>query len=134
VFEDIDEWICHISVGSVAMELNSQPKPTRATTSRVARQHPRYLFSVPVTLRRLVRGGFQTTRGMSLDISEGGVSAIVQANLSVGETVEINLPLSACPLHTVAIVRHVTDSRSGFEFLGLTQEERHQISVAGRAL
>lgn len=116
------------------MELNSQPQSARVTKSRVERQHPRYLFSVPVTLRRLVSGGFQTTRGMSLDISEGGVSAVVQANLSVGETVEINLPLSACPLHTVAIVRHVTDSRSGFEFLGLTPEERHQISVAGRAL
>lgn len=116
------------------MQLNSQPEPSRVTKMRVARQYPRYLFSVPVTLRHLLPDGFQTTRGVSLDISEGGISAIVQANLRVGETVEINLPLSAGSLHTVAIVRHVTDSRSGFEFLGLTAEERHRITVASRAL
>jgi hypothetical protein len=116
------------------MQLDSQPQPTRPTKSRVARQYPRYLFSIPVMLRRLRPGGFQTTRGMSLDISEGGISAIVQGSLRVGETVEINLRLSAGPLHTVAIVRHVTEIRSGFEFLGLTAEERHQITVAGSAL
>lgn len=114
------------------MQLNSQRQPTRVTKSRVARHYPRYPFSVPVTLRHLLPGGLETTRGMSLDISEGGISAIVQAHLSVGETVEINLPLPVGPLHTIAIVRHVTDSRSGFEFLGLTIEEREQIAVASR--
>ncbi len=134
IIEKRDGWICHIHVGSTAMQLDRQAQTSRVTNSRVARQHPRYLFSVPVILRHLRPGGFQTTRGMSLDISEGGISAIVQGSLRVGETVEINLRLSAGPLHTVAIVRHVTEIRSGFEFLGLTAEEKHQITAAGTAL
>jgi hypothetical protein len=115
------------------MQLNSQPQPVPAAKSGVARKYPRYPFSVPVTLRHLLPGGFQTTRGMSVDISEGGISAIVQAMLQIGETVEISLPLSAGTIHTIALVRHVTDSRSGFEFLGLTAEERHQITIASKA-
>jgi hypothetical protein len=116
------------------MQINNQPQSVHVTKSRVARQHTRYTFSIPVTLRHLLPGGFQTTRGMSVDISEGGISAIVQADLQIGETVEINLPLSSGPLYTVAIVRHTTDNRSGFEFLGLTAEERHQIASASRAM
>jgi c-di-GMP-binding flagellar brake protein YcgR len=81
-------------------------------------------------LRYLLPGGVRTTRGMSVDISEGGMAAIVQAGLHVGETVEINLALPVSPLHTLAIVRHVSGSRSGFEFLGLSAEQRHKISHA----
>ena len=92
------------------MQLNSQPQPTPVTKSRVARQYRRYHFSVPVTVRHLVPGGFQSARGMTVDISEGGISVIVQGDLQIGETVEMNLPLASGPLHTIAIVRHVTDS------------------------
>jgi len=81
-------------------------------------------------LRYLLPDGLRTTRGMSVDISEGGMAAVVQAGLHVGETVEINLALPASPLHTLAIVRYVTGGRSGFEFLGLTPEQRSKISHA----
>jgi hypothetical protein len=46
----------------------------------------------------------------------------------VGEAVEIDLQLPQCALCTVAIVRHTARARSGFEFLGLTPEERRQIA------
>jgi PilZ domain-containing protein len=75
-------------------------------------------------------GGFHTTHGISVDISEGGISAIVEADLQIGETVEIDIPLKSGALNTVAILRHVTRSRSGFEFLGLTADERQQIAAA----
>lgn len=73
-------------------------------------------------------GGVRTSRGISLDISEGGMGALVQSDLMVGEAVEIDLQLPQCSLCAVAIVRHAVNARSGFEFLGLTPEERRQIA------
>ncbi len=92
------------------------------------RRHTRALFSVPIKLHHLTRDGIRTTRGVSLDISEGGLGALVQSDLLVGETVEIDLRLREHPLSTVAIVRHTSSLQSGFEFLGLTAEERLQIT------
>ena len=92
------------------------------------RRHPRTLFSVPIMLHHLSRGGVRTTRGISLDLGEGGLGAIVQGEVHVGDTVAIDLPLSEQSLTTVAIVRHTSNVRSGFEFVGLTPEERLQIA------
>ena len=92
-------------------------------------KYPRSFCGVPLTLRHLLPGGISTSRGISLDLSLGGLAAIVQDQLQVGETVEIDLKLSAGPLTTVAIVRHTSSSRSGFEFVGLTSEERRQIAT-----
>ena len=75
-------------------------------------------------------GGLQTAHGITLDISEAGLGALVQGDLRVGETVEIDLRLSERTLSAVAIVRHTSSVRAGFEFLGLTTEERQQISQA----
>ena len=98
------------------------------------RRHPRALFSVPITLRYLMAGGIRTSRGISLDISEEGLGAIVQGDLCLGETVEIDLRMPENPLSTVAIVRHTSSVRSGFEFLGLTPEERRQIMESTKPL
>lgn len=92
------------------------------------RRHPRALFSVPIVLRHLTREGIQATRGISLDISEGGVGALVQGELLVGEAVEMDLQLHEHALRSVAIVRYTCNTRSGFEFLGLTAEEQVQIA------
>lgn len=70
----------------------------------------------------------QTSRGITLDISEGGFGALVQGDLRLGETVEIDLQFVERPMSAVAIVRHTSHIRSGFEFLGLTAEERGQIT------
>lgn len=100
---------------------------------RTTRRHPRHMFSVPIRLRHLRPEGIETTRGVTLDISEGGLGAVVEADLYSGETVEIALPLCATPLHAVAIVRYVGETRSGFEFLGLTPAERQQIAAVTTA-
>lgn len=92
------------------------------------RRYARTLFSVPIILRHLCRGGVRATRGVSLDLGEGGVGAIVQGDVHVGDTVAIDLELSEQVLSTVAIVRHTSHVRSGFEFVGLTPEERTQIT------
>ena len=103
-------------------------------TNECVRRHPRAIFSVPLTLHHLMSGGVRTSHGISLDVSAGGMGALVQGSLSVGETVAIDLPLRESTLNAVAIVRHTSKERCGFEFVGLTTEERSQImSVAGTA-
>lgn len=98
------------------------------------RRHPRTLFSVPITLRHLCRGGARASHGISLDLGEGGLGAIVQGEVHVGDTVAVDLRLSEQLLTTVAIVRHTSNVRCGFEFVGLTPEERLQItSVVGQS-
>jgi hypothetical protein len=72
------------------------------------------------------------TRGISLDLGAGGLGAIVQGELRVGDTVAIDLRLSERLLSIVAIVRHTSSVRSGFEFVGLTPQEQLLItSVVG---
>jgi hypothetical protein len=87
------------------------------------------LFSIPITLRRCCRGGVKSTHGISLDLGEGGLGAIVQGEVCVGETVAIDFQLCDQPVTTVAIVRHTSNVNSGFEFVGLTRAERSQIAT-----
>ena len=58
----------------------------------------------------------------------------MEGELLIGETVKIDLSLRDLPLNAVAIVRYTSKVRSGFEFVGLTAEERAQItSIMGHA-
>ena len=110
----------------------SVPQTQTSTTGEqeAVRRHTRTLFSAPLTLHHLMMGGICSTHGISLDISEGGVGAMVQGDLRQGEILEIDIGLPGRPLNAVAIVRHTSNVRSGFEFLGLTAEERQQITEA----
>lgn len=105
--------------------------PDKAPRPRAERRiHPRVLFSVPVKLHHLAPGGISTSRGITLDLSEGGLGALIQIDLIIGEAVEIDLQLPACSLSTVAVVRYCNRVRAGFEFVGLSSDERQQISSA----
>jgi hypothetical protein len=110
------------------MAFNLHPTRIDATQSRPLQRYPRALFSVPLTLRHLATGGIQASPGISLDISEGGLGAIVNGGLRVGEMVEIDVRTPCFSLNAVAIVRYTTGVRSGFEFVGMTQAEREQIA------
>jgi hypothetical protein len=99
----------------------------------VMRRHPRSPYSVPIYFHGYATGFVRTTRGISVDISEGGVGALVQGSLRVGEMGSIDVPLPEHVLTTIAIVRHTSDMTSGFEFVGLTAEERSEIQgIAGQ--
>lgn len=113
------------------MQLETGTRPA-ACGYEFQRRHPRVLLCVPVTLRHLMAGGVRISRGISLDICEGGVGALVRGTLQVGETVSIDLPLPERTIRAVAIVRHTSKVSSGFEFVGLSAEERQQIlSISG---
>jgi len=112
------------------MSADLQPVRNATPSGRPVQRYPRALLSVPVMLRHLGMGGIRSSRGISLDISEGGLGAIVTTGLRVGEMVEIEVRTDGCELKTVAIVRHYSQMRSGFEFVGLTVDERQQIGNA----
>jgi|SRR5664279_5057050 len=61
------------------------------------RREQRYVVSIPLTLLRFLRFGPALTRGMTLDISMRGMSALVCGAPRVGETVVIELPLPIVP-------------------------------------
>ena len=116
------------------MALHFQSTIEAHTADPPSRRYVRTFFSVPITVRHLCRNGVRSSRGISLDIGEGGLGAIVQADVRVGDTVAIDLRLSEHEFNTVAIVRYTSSVSSGFEFVGLTPEERLQIaSVAGQS-
>ena len=94
--------------------------PTRSREYNARRREARYVYSIPLTLRRFLRFGPVATRGVSLDISMGGISALVCGAPRVGETVVIELPLSGTAVETLATVRHSSDAKSGFEFYPLS--------------
>lgn len=92
------------------------------------RRHARMLFSVPVQLRHLMPGGIRSRHGISLDISEGGFGALIEGGLQVGDTVQIDMNLPKGEFCAIAVVRHSSTLRSGFEFLGLTPDERKSLA------
>jgi hypothetical protein len=112
------------------MQLGHYSKLGMAQSDRSPRKYPRALFTVPITLRHLIAGGVRKARGVTLDLSEGGLAVLVHGDLRVGDTVEIDLSLAGKTLNLVAIVRHSSNVRTGFEFVGLTPEERLQIANA----
>jgi hypothetical protein len=98
------------------------------------RRYPRYPFTVPVTLRRLLGRGFETNRATMLDLGRGGIGAVLPHALRVGEAVELDFVLPSGPIHVLGIVRYSLDQQCGFEFLGLTAEEKERIAAATHVL
>ncbi len=102
------------------MYVDSRGTSARSREYNVRRREPRYVSSMPVTLQRFLRFGPFVTRGMCLDISMRGMSALVCGAPRVGETVVIELPLPDAPIEMLATVRHSSDAKSGFEFYPLS--------------
>ena len=92
---------------------------------QVRRREPRYVSSVSVTLQRFLRFGPFVTRGMTLDVSMRGMSALVCGAPRVGETVVIGLSLPDATVELLATVRHSSDARTGFEFCPLSPMAQH---------
>jgi hypothetical protein len=102
------------------MYVDSRGTLGRSRAYNLRRREPRYVSSVPVALQRFLRFGPFLTRGVSLDVSVRGMSALVCGAPRVGETVVISLPLLHTPVEMLATVRHSTDAKSGFEFYPLS--------------
>jgi len=96
--------------------------------SGVRRRIPRYPVAVPVDVTVLRSGSASSIPGRSLDIGEGGVAAVLAAELQTGEwvAVEFHLPNVGHALQTKAVVRHHNQLRCGFmirQWAGITDPE-----------
>jgi TonB family protein len=93
------------------------------------RRIPRYPVAIPVDVTVLRSGLPRSIPGRSLDIGEGGVAVVLAAELQTGEwvAVELQLPNIGYSLQTKAVVRHHNQLRCGFEFLGLSRDQRYMI-------
>jgi hypothetical protein len=103
--------------------------PGRAPLRAVAnRRAPRCPLAVPVRVTVLRSGAAYSIPGRSLDLGEGGISAVLAGEVQLADAVgvEFLLPDLGLGLHAKAVVRHYAPLRCGFEFQGLT---RHQQAV-----
>jgi PilZ domain len=92
------------------------------------RRHPRYRFSAPITIRS---ADGLTMQGISIEISQTGMSAITADVLTVNDTVELK-PIASGKV--LARVRRVVGRIYGFEFLNLTAEQGLRIAEICRSL
>ena len=109
------------------MYVDNRGALARSRNYNVRRKEPRYVSSIPVGLHRFLRSGPLVTRGVTLDISLRGMSALVCGAPRAGETVVITLSLRDAPIEMLATVRHSGDAKTGFEFCSLS-------SIAQRAI
>jgi len=86
------------------------------------RRLPRYRYSAPLTIRP--SEGTETA-GISFEISENGMSAMVGEELKVGDQVELE-PVGGGKM--AAIVRHGTGKLFGFEFVNPSPEQVRNIA------
>ena len=85
------------------------------------RRHPRFLFSASMTVR--LKDGISMP-GISVDMSTGGLPAMVSGALSERDTVMLE-PVAGAPAS--ARVRHKLERLYGFEFVDLSAEQTAQI-------
>jgi len=98
---------------------DSKPMPSSIPERR---KSPRYWLSVPLAIRQ---GDGSIVRGLSVEISEGGMSAMASEPLKVGERVELE-PVEAGRVS--AVVRHKLGQMYGFEFVDLGVEQAQRIA------
>jgi len=86
------------------------------------RRHPRYRFSEPMKVC-CQDGGYLD--GMSVELSQSGMSAMIQGALRPGDVVRLQ-PVTG--VTTAAVVRHKLGMLYGFEFLELAREQAGKIA------
>src|SRR5436309_7237185 len=70
------------------------------------------------------------SQGMTVEISEGGVSAYLRGEFEAGQQVGLELDLPTGPLELSAIVKNCLGHRYGFQFLELLPEQCQKIQAS----
>jgi hypothetical protein len=84
------------------------------------RRHATFKLEVGVTVRSPTLG---LIPGVSIEISESGVSATLPVEVPVGETVHLRINLPLGPVDQRAVVRNRDAFRHAFEFDGRKNED-----------
>jgi PilZ domain-containing protein len=106
-----------------------KPESVQVPARRNKRRFPRYSLDVRVSVSVFRNAGVSNLWGRSTELGADGIGCTLTGDLQPGEVVsmEFHLPLSSSPLKLRAIVRYGQGLHYGFEFLTVTQEQRHVI-------
>jgi PilZ domain-containing protein len=80
-----------------------------------------------LTVKALIQGEPAILYGRVIDISELGLGAVISGSLDRGDQVALEINLGADSISLNAVIRYARGFRHGFEFLGLTAEERKRL-------
>lgn len=94
------------------------------------RRGPRFIYGSPISVSLTVHGAPLVLYGLCGDISEGGLCAYLMESLATDQAVELDVTLPNGPLKVKAQLRHCVDHHCGFQFMGLTEEQRLQLREA----
>ena len=103
--------------------------PSLALEKAPRRGSPRYPVNVALDVIVLRSGVPENLPGRCTDLSEGGVGGMVAGELAAGQqvAVELRLPNVGVPVRARALVRYQGRLRCGFEFVGLSVDQREMI-------
>ena len=103
--------------------------PSLALEKSPRRGSPRHPINSVLDVIVLRSGVPENLPGRCTDLSESGVGGMVAGELSTGQqvAVELRLPSVGVPVRARASVRYQGQLRCGFEFVGLSIEQREMI-------
>jgi hypothetical protein len=110
--------------------LEEPEKPARSGVERRRYARHRYTASIEVRLEN-PRGWYDLFDAMTFEMSEGGMSAATANILLVGEQVQL---YPVVGYRVQAVVRRKNGAMYGFEFMGLTEEQRAKIRAKCESL
>jgi TonB family protein len=99
------------------------PLPSPGNSNR--RRYGRFAVAVPVDVVVLRSGVPSTIPGRSIEVGEGGVSAVLAGEVHPGESVGVSLqlPFVLEPVQAKAVVRHLGPMRCGIQFIAMSAEQ-----------
>ena len=100
------------------------------------RRFTRHRTDLPLTVTVLRQDGYVRLQGRCHEIAEAGLGGVISTALVAGEVVslEFSIPDVPQPLVLRAVVRHRAGLVHGFEFIGLSPEQRECILAFARPL
>jgi c-di-GMP-binding flagellar brake protein YcgR len=103
---------------------------------KITRSFARFAMEVPVSAMLSESASIPVSSGKMRDISLGGVGAVLDPPVGVGQRLwlEFRLPNAAGSLRLLCKTRHNYDERFGFQFLNITPEQRDEIRQACQGL
>jgi TonB family protein len=89
------------------------------------RRYGRFAVAVPVDVVVLRSGVPSTIPGRSVEVGEGGVSAVLAGEVQPGESVGVSLqlPFVLEPVQAKAVIRHLGPMRCGIQFIAMSAEQ-----------
>jgi PilZ domain len=110
-----------------ALEVLKPADPAEQEGQRERRRAIRTPLDQRLTVKAKIQGEPVVLYGRVIDISELGLGAVISGSLERGEEVSLEVNTGGDTLCLTAAIRYARGFRHGFEFLGLTAEERKKI-------